>query len=98
MVLVMIFLNVLMVFDDGLLDVSNIQVNERVNIPWTVKFFIDGSTAATPTVETDDCEDASSLSPLPITLPSKFEAVELDLFFFGISGRTLPGSSVRNFL
>lgn len=44
-----------------------------------------------------DIEDASESSP-PLTALNIFEAVELCLFFFGMGGRTFPGSSVRNLL
>jgi len=48
-------------------------------------------------VDIEDIDEASESSP-PLTALSKFEAVELCLFFFGIGGRTFPGNSVRNLL
>lgn len=56
---------------------------------------MDESTAMVPNEETEDRDDASSSLP-PMTPLSKFEAVELCLFFLGNGGRILPGSSVRS--
>lgn len=50
-----------------------------------------------PIVETEDIEDASESLP-PVRPLIRFDAVELSLFFRGIGGRTLPGSSVRSLL
>lgn len=59
--------------------------------------FILGSRFIVPMVLTEDTEEASSSLP-PVTALSKFDAVELCLFFLGIGGRTFPGNSVRNLL
>jgi hypothetical protein len=48
-------------------------------------------------VETEDTDEASESSP-PLTALSRFEAVELCLFFRGIGGRIFPGNSVRSLL
>lgn len=70
-----------------------------LDIPWTESVFIELVTCGiVPMVETEDMDEASSSSPLPVSPPSRFEAVELCLFFFGIGGRTFPGNSVRNLL
>jgi len=70
-----------------------------LNIPLTESVFMEEATCGTvPIVETDDIDDASSSSPLPVIPLNRFEAVELCLFFFGIGGRIFPGNSVRNLL
>ena len=98
MALGLISLRMLMAFFGVLVMISFDTMKKGKDSPRTVKFFSEESTAPVPTVDTEDIEDASLSSPFPMTLPSKFEAVELDLFFFGISGRTFPGNSVRSFL
>lgn len=54
-------------------------------------------TAGFNCVDTEEIEDLSESLPPPIETISP-EAVESDLFFLGIGGRTFPGSSVRRCL
>ena len=69
------------------------------DLPETTRFFIDSAVPRSlPIVETEDTEDASLSSPLPITVPSNPVLVELVLFFLGSGGKTFPGSSVASFL
>lgn len=67
-------------------------------LPPTVRFFIEPATRSVSIVETEDIDEASLSSAFPSTEPKRPDEVELVLFFFGIDGRTLPGSSVANFL
>ena len=82
--------------------VSGDLVILALDIPLTVRFFSESVTLLPPFplaiwTETEETEDASESHPLEMP-PSKLEAVELLLFFFGNGGRTFPGNSVLNAL
>jgi hypothetical protein len=83
-------------FDDLILLAVLKDISLCGSLPLTVKLFIGESTAVVPIVDMEDTDESSS--SFPTTPLSKFDAVELPLFFLGSEGRTFPGNSVRSFL